>query len=176
MPTYVALLRGINVGKHNRIAMADLRDIVAGIGYRDVRTLLNSGNVVFDAEDAPVTDIAPAISDALREEQQLDVPVIVRTGEELQRVVVENPFPEHAGDHTTLHVEFLTGPLPPDAIAAMKALPTGDDDWRLIGTHLYLAYPNKLTGARFLPVLPVPHTSRNWKTVLRLAEMAVADS
>lgn len=171
MPRYAALLRGINVGKHKRIAMADLRALVEGLGFADVQTLLNSGNVAFGADTIPNPQLATRIEDAIATVMGLDVPVIVRSGEELRRIVDHNPFPERATDHKTLHVEFLATPLSRPTVEAMEAMETGEDDWRLDGDVLYLAYPNKLTGATFVPPLDVPHTSRNWQTVTKLAAM-----
>ena len=168
---YAALLRGINVGKHKRIAMADLRSLIESLGYSGVQTLLNSGNIAFNADEATNAGIASRIEGAIADEFGMDVPVIVRSGAELQRIVDRNPFPERASDHKTLHVEFLETPLSTTAISAMESLDKGEDDWHLEGDTLYLAYPNKLTGATFRPNLDVQHTSRNWQTVIKLARL-----
>lgn len=97
MPRYVALLRGINVGKNNRISMADLRNLIEGLGHADVRTHLNSGNVVFTASkqlnEVLATDIQTAITSTL----DLDVPVIVRTGQEM-RGCRQQPVPRTRGE------------------------------------------------------------------------------
>ena len=177
MPTYVALLRGINVGKHKRIAMADLRALVAGVGGTDVRTYVNSGNVVFDHEEVDVASLERAIEEAIQETIGHDVPVVIRTGEELARIVAENPFPEAAADHKTLHVTFLARTLERETVAWLAGAEKGPDDYRIVGNNVYLFYPNKLSGAVFMPngldgALGMVTTSRNWQTVTKLAEMA----
>lgn len=177
MTRYVALLQGINVGKHKRIAMADLRALVERLGYTEVKTHLNSGNVVFTAASGANEEHAQRIEDAISRELGLEVPVAVRSGEELARIVAGNPFPEAAADHTTLHVAFLSEAPDPERVAALAEFERGDDDYRVVGADVYLYYPHKLTGATFMPTglgkaLGVVATSRNWRTVTRLAEMS----
>ena len=92
MPTHVALLRGINVGKAKRVAMADLRDIVAGLGYGDVKTLLNSGNVVFSAPGVKAVEAAQRIEKALSAKLRLESRVTVLTAKEMRAVIDDNPF------------------------------------------------------------------------------------
>jgi uncharacterized protein (DUF1697 family) len=179
MARYVALLQGINVGRNRRIAMADLKALVEGLGYDDVKTHLNSGNVVFTAGDRANAALARDIEDAIRERLGLDVPVVVRSGAELARIVANNPFHEAAADHTTLHVAFLGAEPDPERVAALAEVDRGDDDYRVIGADAYLFYPHKLTGATFMPAglgkaLGVVATSRNWRTVTRLAAMAAS--
>lgn len=177
MPRYVALLQGINVGKHKRIAMSDLKAIVEGLGHTEVKTHLNSGNVVFTAAEGSNERLADELEAAIASELGLDVPVIVRSGEELREIVANNPFPEAAADHKTLHVTFLDRELAPEQAAALAEIDRGDDDYRIAGANVYLYYPNYLTGATFMPngfgkAQGVVSTSRNWRTVTRLAEMA----
>jgi uncharacterized protein (DUF1697 family) len=179
LPRYVALLQGINVGKHKRVAMADLRALVEGLGHADVNTHLNSGNVVFAAEDGANEELAKQIEDAIAARLGLDVPVVVRSGEELARILAGNPFPEAAADHTTLHVTFLGAVPDPERVAALAEVDRGEDDYRVVGADVYLSYPHKLTGATFMPTglgkaLGVVATSRNWRTVTRLAELTGA--
>ncbi|HWV23687.1 MAG TPA: DUF1697 domain-containing protein [Thermomicrobiales bacterium] len=174
MATYVALLRGINVGGNKRIAMAALRELVEGLGYGNVQTYVNSGNVVFTTAMSPNGDIARNIHEAIRRQLGMDVAIIVRTDEEVRRVVAGNPFPERVEEPKTLHVTFLAETPDPDEVAKLADLPRGDDDYRVIGDVVYLSYPNKMTGAVFLPKLSVPQTNRNWTTVMKLAEMATS--
>ncbi|HEV2072396.1 MAG TPA: DUF1697 domain-containing protein [Thermomicrobiales bacterium] len=109
MQTYVALLRGINVGAHKRIAMADLRALIEGLGYADVRTHLNSGNAVFASQVGVNQDVASTIRAAVASRPGMNTAVVVRSGEEMQRIIAGNPFPDRADDHKTLHVAFLAG-------------------------------------------------------------------
>ena len=172
MPRYVALLRGINVGANKRIRMEDLRNIVASLGYQGVRTHLNSGNVVFTAGQGIDVELVESIERAITSALGMDVPVIVRSGDEMQQIVANNPFPQRAADPRTLHVSFMAETPDPAAVEALADLEKGADDYRVIGTELYLSYPNKITGAVFVPTgLNVVCTSRNWRTVTRLAAM-----
>ena len=173
MPRYAALLRGINVGKNKRIARSDLKALVSGLGHGGVRTHLNSGNVVFTAGERSSDDLAREIEAAIASTLGMEVAVVVRSGEELRRIVEDNPFPQAAADHTTLHVAFLGEAPGPDEVAALASRDKGDDDYRVAGADVYLHYPNKITGAVFtLDGLEVVATSRNWRTVTRLADMA----
>lgn len=177
MARYVALLQGINVGKHKRIAMSDLRTLVEGLGHTDVTTHLNSGNVVFTADERSNEELAGELQAAIATALGLEIPVVVRSGEEMRAIVANNPFPEAAADHKTLHVAFLDRELDPQHVVALAEAERGDDDYRIDGPNVYLYYPNYLTGATFLPNglgkgQGVVSTSRNWRTVTRLAEMA----
>ncbi len=173
---WVALLRGINVGTKNRVSMADLRDLMETLGHADVHTHLNSGNVVFTGAARSHEELATEIEAAIMSTLSLDMPVIVRSGAEMRRIVDDNPFPEHAADHQTFHVTFLDETPDAKLVAALAHEERGDDDYRIIGSDIYLYYPNKITGAVFMPngfdkALKVTTTSRNWRTVTKLAEM-----
>ncbi len=176
MTTYVALLQGINVGRYKRIRMEPLRTLVSDLGFENVRTLVNSGNVVMTGEGDP-DDIARAIERSLKDQHGLDVPVVVRTAAEMNEVVAGNPFPEIAATPKLLHVSFLAAPQSADDRARLESLDTGDD--RVVATdrHVYLHVPHGLSGAS--PAIQkadrhtsVVATSRNWNTVTRLTEMA----
>jgi uncharacterized protein (DUF1697 family) len=105
---YIALLRGINVGRAKRIAMADLRELLGELGYSDVVTLLNSGNAVFTATRAKPDALERKITSAIAERFGHDVSVIVRTPKELASVVANNPFPHRVSEGSKLHVSFLS--------------------------------------------------------------------
>ena len=172
MTPYVGLLQGINIGKHKRVAMSDLKTVVENLGHTDVRTHLNSGNVVFAAAERSNDDLAREIEAAITSQLGIDVPVVVRSGDEMRRIVENNPFPAAAADPTTLHVTFLGAVHDPATVASLAEREKGDDDYRVVGADVYLHYPNRITGAVFtLHGLNVA-TSRNWRTVTRLVEMA----
>jgi uncharacterized protein (DUF1697 family) len=101
MPSYVALLRGINVGKSKRISMADLRALVEHLGGTDVKTYVNSGNIVFGHEETSEEKLETAIADAIKDRIGHEVPVVIRTGAELAKIVAGNPFPDAAADPKT---------------------------------------------------------------------------
>src|SRR3990170_4573010 len=106
MPAFVALLRGVNVGKAKRVAMADLRTLLQDLGYTDIATLLNSGNAVFRAARASSPKYATAIAAAIAGQLHVDVPVIVKSSAELAAIIKENPFAATAADHSRLLVAF----------------------------------------------------------------------
>jgi uncharacterized protein (DUF1697 family) len=178
MESYVALLRGINVGPKKRIRMEPLRALVSDLGFADVRTLVNSGNVVFRGAGEP-EEIGRQIEAALKEHHALDVPVVMRTGAELQQVVANNPFPDVAVTPKLLHVSFLATALPSEAFEVLEKLDTGDDRLVVRAREIYLHVPHGLSGASPAiqtsdRLVPVVATSRNWNTVTRLAEMAAS--
>jgi uncharacterized protein (DUF1697 family) len=120
MPTHLALLRGINVGGRNKIAMADLREVVASRGYEDVATYIQSGNVVFTCEETDTAAIAAGLERAVAEASGVRSSVVVLSRAELARVVAANPFPDEA-DPKHLHAVFRGTELGPDDAAAVVA-------------------------------------------------------
>ncbi|MBE1486170.1 DUF1697 domain-containing protein [Plantactinospora soyae] len=184
MTQYVALLRGINVGSGNRIGMADLRRIVTDLGHEDVKTYLQSGNVVFGAEPgagkggAPGPDrLATAIRKAVADELGVDVPVLVRSGAELAALAAENPYLKSERDETKLLVAFLAGAPATDKAAELTVPGTDTAEFTLAGREIYLHYPDgfgrtKFSNAYLEKQLGTVSTTRNWKTVRALAELA----
>ena len=170
---YVALLRGINLGARNKIGMADLRALVAGLGAEDVETYVQSGNVVFTSVPSEDT-FASRLEEGIRREHGHAVAVLVRTGAELARLVAANPFLEAGKDPASLHVTFLTEAA---GRTRLEAPDHGDDEFRVVGREIYLHCPNgygrsKLSNAFFEKKLGVIATTRNWRTVTTLAELA----
>ena len=174
----VALLRGINLGATNRVSMSHLRELVGGLGYKDVETLVQSGNVVFSSDD-PADVAAERIEKALRKETGLDVPVIGRSGRELAAVVKHSPFAAKIDDPRFHHVVFLER-IPAaglaEAVDRERYLP---ETFVVEGRDVYVLYPNgagraKLTHAFWEKRLGVQATARNWNTVQRLADMTAA--
>src|SRR5687767_7485255 len=108
MPTHIALLRGINLGPSRRVAMADLRALCERLGYEGVRTLVNSGNVVLTGEGSP-RKLEQELEKAIAAELGMEVPVVVRTRDELADVVERNPFPEAEAEPKRVQVSFLSG-------------------------------------------------------------------
>lgn len=176
MPTFISLLRGINVGGHRKIRMADLKQIYEGLGYSDIRTYLQSGNVVFNSNRAEV-DHSGAIHAAIAERFGFDVPVLVMSDGSFTRLVDSNPLLERPEiDVSYLHVMFLY------ATPSVTGIPDEDlprsqgEEAAFSSGHVILCCPNgygrtKLTNEYFERVLDVPATTRNWKTVLALRDM-----
>ncbi len=172
MDRLIVLLRGVNVGKHNRISMPALRDILAAAGCTDVQTHLQSGNAVVTWSGS-ADRLAAAVRAELTAAAGLDVLVMVRTGAELAAVVEGSPFAGEAFDPKLLHVAFLTGSPAPDLVAAVDhdALLL---DRMVVGERvLYLRYA---TGSQNSPParvrLGVEATARNWRTVTALRDLA----
>ncbi len=174
MATFVALLRGINVGGRRSVPMAGLRDLFAEAGARDVRTYIQSGNVVFGhtkAADALRHDLERRIEAATGHE----VTVVLRTARQLATVVAHNPFPD--AKPSTLHVGFLNDRPAKAAITAVDPARFAPEAMVVVGRELYLHLPNGMGRAKLPPALAklrTPITVRNWKTVTTLADMAGA--
>lgn len=174
--TYAALLRGINLGARNKVAMADLRALFEELGAADVATYLQSGNVVFRSA-ARRNELAAAVEDGLRRDLGVDVKVLLRTRKELGRVVGGNPFAKR--DAKALHVTFLDAKPNAARVKGLDPRRSEPDEFHVVGQEVYLHCPHgygrsKLSNAYFEKELGVPATTRNWKTVTALAELATA--
>lgn len=174
---HVALLRGINLGKR-RIPMPELAAIFEAAGCEDVRTYIASGNVVFRAGAELAGQVPNLVADAIVEGYGFECPIVVRSANELDEVVAENPFAaEAAADPKTVHVAFLADRPAASAVAALDADRSPPDRFIVDGREIYLHYPegsarSKLTNAYFDSALGTVSTARNWRTVLKLREMA----
>ena len=173
--THVALLRGINVGGNNILPMKDLARMFADAGCSNVRTYIQSGNVVFE-KPAGGAKLGDAIAANIEKRFGFHVPVILRTQEQLRKTIRGNPYLAPDIDEKWLHVYFLAHPPNAGAIAALDANRSTPDRFHVLGQEIYLHLPNgmgrsKLTNAYFDSKLSTTCTARNWATVLKLAEM-----
>jgi uncharacterized protein (DUF1697 family) len=175
-PSQILLLRGINLGPHRRVSMPDLRAALGEAGFEDVRTYVQSGNVVLSSRKAPAKVGAEA-ERVIAERFGLEVDVIVRTGDELAEVVARNPLADVAVDPKLYQVSFLESE--PDPVALEKVAATAAEPERLvaIGRELYAWHPNGVARSKLWnklagTALGVRATARNWKTVTTLLEMA----
>jgi len=176
--THVALLRGINVGGKNPLPMQDLARMFVGAGCQKVRTYIQSGNVIFDAP-AGVAKLADVVSANIEKRFGYRIPVILRTSQQVRRIVGANPFLKTAGDAKALHVYFLAQTPEARAIADLDPARSAPDTFHVLGQEIFLHLPNgmgrsKLTNAYFDAKLSTVSTARNWATVLKLAEMMQA--
>ncbi|MCA0328285.1 MAG: DUF1697 domain-containing protein [Actinobacteria bacterium] len=166
------LLRGVNVGKGNRIAMSDFTAVLATTGATDVRTLLNSGNAVCTSRRSAAS-LESAVAKALVKELGLDVPVVTRTSEEIDAVIALNPLAEVADEPSRYLVVFLDRAPDAEAIESLLAVDAGDEVWQVHGRELYLWLPAGIAESAvnkqlMRGVLGVTWTARNWSTVLKL--------
>ena len=183
MHSYVAMLRGINVSGSKPVKMEALRASFEALGFKNVRTYVQSGNVVFDAKERAAAPLGPKIAARMKRDFGFDVPVLVLGAGELGKVVDENPFLKQRGqeiDLTKLHVTFLAGAPGPAGLKKMAGLSSGRDTFRCLGTSIYLLCPDgygntKLSNNAFERALGAAATTRNWKTVTTLAAMATGE-
>ena len=176
MKTYVALLRGINLGSQKRVAMADLRGLFEDLGAKDVATYVQSGNVVFKSADG-AKKLTEAIERRIRRDLGLGVSVVVLTKAQLTKVLDGNPFAKAKKAQATLHVTFLAEAPPRAKVGKLDPKHGRPDEFRVVGRQVYLHCPNgygrsKLTNAHFEKQLGVAATTRSWKTVTKLGELA----
>jgi uncharacterized protein (DUF1697 family) len=175
METHIALLRGINVGKAKRVAMADLRVVIESLGYGDVRTLLNSGNAVFTSKRALRRNAAEALQAALLERTGVSSRFTLRSADQWANTVEANPLLKVATDHTRLFAAFVTDP---DGIGRLQ--PLVRHVWKpealSLGPHVaYIWCPGGITESKAAEAvgraLGDGVTVRNWATVIKLTEL-----
>jgi uncharacterized protein (DUF1697 family) len=176
--TSIALLRGINVGGKNTVKMADLASLLQSLNFTHVRPYLQSGNVVFEHGRAGPSALSRTIEQAISRKFRLDVKVIVRTAEELRRLISGNHLLDTPKiDKEKLHVTFLKdAPQKPD-ISYFETVKDAEEQLRIKGKEVFLYCPkgyskSKLTNQAFEKKLGATATTRNWKTVNALAELA----
>ena len=175
--TQVALLRGINVGGKNKLPMKELTAMFVDAGCSDVQTYIQSGNVVFRPGSAVGEDVPSMISESILSRFGYRVPVVIRSAAELRQVVEANPFVQAGAEADKLHIIFL-GETPDEGdVQGLAPDRSPGDEFAVLGRAIYLHCPNgfastKLTNSYFETRLSTTSTTRNWKTVLRLLDMA----
>ena len=177
--TYVALLRAINLGPKNKLPMPDLSRMFAEAGCRDVETYIQSANVVFSATPDVSARLPELIAAQIEKRFRYQVPVILRTAEQVRNVVRNNPFLKDGAPEETLHVMFLADPPALNRIRALDPDRSPPDAFAVMGQEVYLRLPNgvarsKLTNAYFDSKLGTIATARNWRTVTALLQLAEA--
>jgi uncharacterized protein (DUF1697 family) len=179
MTSYVALLRGVNVGGNKMVAMAELREMLTALGFEDARTLLQSGNAVFRGRAQPTGKLETLLQTEMTKRFKVSCDYHVRTAGELAEVIAANPLEAEAQkDPTRFVVSFYRAPLDPAAVKKAQAAIDGPEIVRADGRHLYMYFPNgqgtSKAAAVVGKVLGVHGTGRNWNTVLKLAALAQA--
>ena len=180
MTTHLALLRAINVAGHKMVAMADLRDLLTRLGFAGARSLLQSGNLVFQSEGRTGAQLERLLEVEAGKRLALQTDFFVRTAREWKAIVAHNPFREEAGwDPGHLVLMLLKDEPDGTDVEALQAAITGREVVRTGGRHLYIVYPDgqgrsRLTNLLIERKLGTRGTARNWNTVLKLGALGNA--
>ncbi|MEV0178640.1 DUF1697 domain-containing protein [Streptomyces sp. NPDC050625] len=181
MKTYAALLRGINVGGTRKLPMAELRQLMEGLGHQGVRTHLQSGQAVFGAVRGDEESLAAELTEAIEKHFGFTVDVIVRDHDYLAAVAGACPFPAAELQGKELHVTYFSAPVTAERFADIDAVAHLPEEFRLGDRALYLYVPAGLGQSRLAAVLSRPRitkgliaTTRNWNTVVKLVELTAA--
>ena len=178
MTTYIGVLRAINLGAHNKIAMSDLRAMLEKLGFEEPKTLLLSGNIVFRTDTGSSAKLESILEAASTKHLKVTTDYFVRSAKEWQAIVDENPFKKEA-KMDPAHVVMMClrdAPMPAQVKALQESI-TGREVVKAKGRHAYFVYPDgigrsKLTIQKIEKTLDTRGTARNWNTVLKLAELA----
>jgi len=164
--TYVAFLRGINVGGNRVLPMAELKLICNGIGFKNVRTYIQSGNVIFES-DLPEEALTKNLEQALYSREQKQINVIIRTVMELESIISSNPFPD--AKLSRVGVMFFTDPVPADLLKGFKI--QGSEEIVISRREIYIYYPLGMGRSKLKLPLMQPGTVRNINTITKIAEL-----
>jgi uncharacterized protein (DUF1697 family) len=172
----VAFLRGINLSGHNRVSMKDLAAMFGDAGCDKVQTHIQSGNVIFRASNAAHGRVAKVVSGLIQERLGLQIPVVIRTLEQMTAVAAGNPFLLGGATEDELYVMFLADKPAKTRAALLDPDRSPGDEFRLLGQEIYLRLPrgmgqSKLTNAYFDSKLATVSTFRNWRTVTKVLEL-----
>lgn len=177
MKRYAALLRAVNLAGKNKVPMADLREMAADLGLHDPRTLLQSGNLVFESDGRAPAQLESALEKAAKKNFGLDTDFFVRTPAEWKGIIGANPFPDEAeSDPGRLLVVFLKGAPGPEQVEALREAIVGREVVQTRGREAFIVYPDgigrsRLTNKRIEKHLGVRGTGRNWNTVLKVGAL-----
>ncbi|MDF2447995.1 MAG: hypothetical protein K0R26_499 [Bacteroidota bacterium] len=178
METYIAILRGINVSGHKLIKMDHLITLCVGLGFENTKTYIQSGNIIFQFKKSKNKAIEKLLENALRSEYDFDVPVIIKTQQEMQTVFENNPFLKKRNeDPTKLHATFLNDIPEKSEVDTLQKVKYPPDEFIVDENCIYLFCPNgygntKLNNTFLENKLKVSATTRNWKTITSLVKIA----
>ena len=180
MPARIVFLRGINLGSRNRIAMPELHDLLDDAGFDDIRTYLQSGNVVLSSRASPAT-VASRCEKAIAERFGLEIAAVVRTRDELADVVRRNPLGDVAKDPKRYQVSFLDRKPPPAIADQLAAVAAPQERFEIIGREIYAWHPAGVARSKLWSLLAgkglgVTATARNWTTVTSVLVLADRDT
>jgi len=180
MTAFVSLFRGINVGGKHKVRMDELKDVHESLGFKDVFTYIQSGNVVFNSDETDLVRLRRQIEDGFEKKFGFHVEVIVRTSAELSDIIEINPFQGQQIKESKRVVVLLLAACP-DATAQENLLKTyaGPEELFIIGKELYIYYPDgigrsKLSHSFIEKKLKTIGTARNWNTILQLQKLLIS--
>lgn len=174
---YVALLRGINVGGHNKIKMDELRPMFESLGFENVRSYIASGNVAFDAPKTKDSILINKLEKAVKATFALEIDVMVRSIKEIEAAIKRNPFNAvHDDDHTKLFVVFLKEKLPEEKADLLLSQNSENEKFEVVGLDIYClskkSFMKSILAKKYIDnKLKTPSTARNWRTVNKIAEL-----
>lgn len=179
LQVFISILRGINVSGQKKILMSDLKGLYENLGFKDVATYIQSGNVIFKSnEKLPDTGFAKKIEEAIEKKYDFKVPVVIRSEEEMKKTISSNPFlKEKNNDSKRLYVTLLSEIPAKENVESIENIDFSPDKFIIIGKEIYLCVPNgygetKISNNFFEKKLKVKATTRNWNTVNKLSDMA----
>jgi len=178
MAVIIAMLRGVNVGGHNKVKMEDLRGLCKSLKLRDACTYVQSGNLIFRTEERDLALLAKRLQDAIERKFRFRPEVVLRTAAEMRDAVGRNPFAKRRGiEPNKLLVMFLVNDPESEAREKAAQLNTAPEELRMDRRELYIYYPNgmarpKVSWASIERILKTPGTGRNWNSVTKMLEMA----
>ena len=177
MTAIIGMLRGVNVGPHNRISMEALRALCGSLDLEGAETYVQSGNVVFRSKERNLSALAKRFEDALEKKFGFRAPLVLRTAAEMRTVIRNNPFAARKEiEPGKFHVIFLTEELSPEARKQLEAAKVGPEEIKAHAREVFVYYPNGMGRSKLPPVmeriLKKAGTARNWNSVTNLLEMA----
>jgi uncharacterized protein (DUF1697 family) len=176
MTTYICFLRGVNVGGNKLLKMAELKALFEALKLRDAKTYLQSGNIVFRSDETDRAVLTRRIEDGIRKKSEMEVKIILRTTDELRKVIAANPLPPETRNPSGLLVAFLGGTIADTAKALLTSLKIASEELHFGKQELYIYFPegianSKVSNALTEKKLGVNVTARNWNTVNALLKM-----
>ena len=173
---YIALLRGINVGGNTMMKMDELKAAFSGLGFENVKSYINSGNLAFDTKKIAENKLIVKIEDAVEAKFGKRVHIMVREQSDIERVLKNNPFDGQYESHKHMHVLFLKDPMPTEKAKQLQASALPGERYEIRDREIYNLLPNGVAGSLltkgFFEKKPVvPYTGRNWRTVEKLVEL-----
>lgn len=175
MGKWIALLRGVNVGGHNKLPMAEFRDMLAGQGFRDAKTYIQSGNAVFSSDD-PAPKVSNDIAAGIKSRFGFEPRVMVLGATKMQSAIANNPFPQATADPKTLHLFFTAQTFGDLDMDDLQSRAKNGEEVRLLADVLYFYTPNGFgrsdLAAKLPSVVKAPMTGRNLRSCMKISELA----